>query len=342
MPSVIDLFCGAGGFSNGFERAGFTLRCGIDTNAHACATMRANHPPDTPILCAAVNSDVANIVCSSPCDVIVGGPPCQPFSQAHKRAEGTTRLTDPWLDDPRNGIPAFFAVVQRVLPRAFVMENVKQVRKYMDSHIEPQFLDALRQHYDIYNKVLDAQDYGVPQHRERFFIVGVPRGAPFAWPTPRETPVPVRTVLSDTLDPVGSPITAAIRYCRTPVLNRTLQSSYVVNGAGRPLNLDRPSPTITASTGGAHTHIIDRNRALQNYYDGLVEGTVVPRTGDVEDEAIRRLTMREMARIQTFDDAYVFEGPRTAVCRQIGNAVPPQLAYSIATSVRAALESITA
>lgn len=134
--------------------------------------------------------------------------------------------------------------------------------------------------------------------------------------------------------PVDEPNRAIVTYAKNPVLRPSPFAGMLVNGGGRPINLSQPSQTIPASAGGNRTHIVDEKGVLLKYHSHLMRGGAT-RSGLVEN--VRRLTLRESARIQSFPDHYQFLGEKSAQYRQVGNAVPPKLALAIAEELRKAL-----
>lgn len=331
--SVVSLYSGAGGLDLGFAQAGFDLRWAIDFDRHAISTYRHNlgeHAVCGDVLTNEPPSDAQP-------DVLIGGPPCQGFSVIGRM--------DP-TDDRSRHVFHFLDVVERLTPRAFVMENVKALavnhRWASTRHGLIQRARALG--YDVRILVLNAADYGVPQARERMFFIGVRDGIP---PRPVETtgtlPRTVREALA-TLPRVGEPgndaiCTARVIPARRPVMRPSpYRGSLLFNGSGRPLLLDGAAKTLPASMGGNATPIIDQDELdhgaepwVVEYHARLVSGgrplRRVPRR-------MRRITVQEAAALQTFPVSWQFQGPQVAQYRQIGNAVPPKLAEAVATAIR--------
>jgi DNA (cytosine-5)-methyltransferase 1 len=175
-PTVVDLFAGAGGIAEGFRQAGFRSVVGTDIDPDACATFGLNFPD-----AAVIHGDLrtpsvkaALLEAGDGADVVVGGPPCQAFSQVRNH----TRL----IDDPRNSLyKEFVDVVGRLLPAAFLMENVTGIdqmgfREQIAADLE---LDG---EYNVLPQVIDAADVGVPQTRQRLLFIGVRRGLGIAAP----------------------------------------------------------------------------------------------------------------------------------------------------------------
>lgn len=163
--------------------------------------------------------------------------------------------------------------------------------------------------------------------------------------TYRKKPQTVRTVIlsAGLYGTMNNPqtCTAKVSLAKHPVMRRSPYAGMLVNGAGRPINLDDIAPTLPASMGGNKTPIVDeealhdfkRPNWFYDYHSGLVSGTVSPLTSKVPS-TIRRLTIKECAAIQTFPIGYIFCGTKTQQYKQIGNAVPCRFAEAIAKSVR--------
>ncbi|MFD2787304.1 DNA cytosine methyltransferase [Hymenobacter rubripertinctus] len=317
--SSIDLFAGAGGLSIGLHQAGISSLYAVEYDKHAAKTFALKFP-DATVSCA----DVRTIDFSKyrgKVDVVCGGPPCQPFSSGGLRNAA---------EDARDMIPTFVEAVRVVAPRAFLMENVNGLtvgdrRLYLDSVLAK--LEDLG--YTITWRVVNAADYGVPQIRKRLIVIGVREGT-FTFPEPTHGPhrdfayVSSGEVLSTVVSQTKN--TAKITYARNPSLRPNPYHGQLYNGGGRPLDLEQPAPTLLASAGGNKTHFIADADSITAYHGHLSRGGG-PQTGDLP--GARRLTIEESAALQTFPLDMQFSGPQSSQYRQIGNAVPPHLAYVI-------------
>lgn len=337
--TAVSLFAGAGGLDLGFSRAGFDLLWAIDSDPHAVATYKANlgdHivqgklPDDGPPE-------------SLRPDLVIGGPPCQGFSVIGRM--------DP--DDPRSRhVHSFLDVVERLEPRAFCLENVKALaRGPRWKTVREALVQRARElEYRVELMVLSAVDYGVPQARERMFLVGVRGGSPLCpVPTTKNNPRTVREALS-TLPRLGEPgndtaTTAKVVPAAKPVMRPTAhRGSLLFNGSGRPLQLDGPAMTLPASMGGNATPIIDQEELedgaspwVVDYHRRLLKGGRPRKTAP---KRMRRISVEEAAALQSFPAHWEWRGPRGGRYRQVGNAVPPLLAECVAISLRGALEAI--
>ena len=329
-PRAFDIFAGAGGLSIGLEAAGFEICAGAEIDPDACETFAKAHPA-AEVVCGDVNalcSDVNKLSFTDwngQIDVLVGGPPCQPWSTGGKRL-GT--------DDPRDGWPVFVEALKQIRPKAFIAENVAGFAagaRKEHFHALVRTLEDLG--FKVQAKVVNAADYGVPQRRLRLLIVGTQK-VPFRFPDPThggQSDTPWLTA-GDVIgsDPIGEPNPSIITYARNPDLRPNSYDGHVYNGGGRPIDLSRPAPTLLASMGGNKTPWIDTLRMVPDYHARLMLGGA-PRNGKVP--GARRITVEEAALLQTFPPGMHFAGRRSSCYRQIGNAVPPKLAEVIGRAV---------
>ncbi len=339
----VSLFAGAGGLDVGFERAGVSVVLANEFDQYAAASWRANRPQNAD---AMIEGDIRDIMhrfdsLNGKVDIVFGGPPCQGFSVAGKM--------DP--NDPRSALVwSFLDVVEKIRPKCFLIENVKALGTLAKWESIRQGIvnRASELGYQVTYRVQIASDFGVPEKRERVFFVGV---RDFDGDINilyknldnyKKTPPTVREVLRCTgkYNSKTNPNTcsARISLAQKPVLRVSPYAGMLVNGAGRPVNLDACSPTLPATMGGNKTPIIDEN-ALQDpkatnwfvtYHQHLVSGN--PVLNEVPD-FIRRMTISEAAAIQTFPEKYIFCGPKGRHYCQIGNAVPCLMAEAMAKAI---------
>ncbi len=335
QPTVVSLFAGAGGLDLGFRQAGFDVIWANEVRRDAAATYRSNLGNHL------AEGDVKGIRSEEipACDLVIGGPPCQGFSVAGKM--------DP--EDPRSElIWQFVRVVRDKKPTAFVMENVKALgtlEKWADiRNLLVRRFEALG--YDVDQRVLDASRFGVPQQRERVFFIGTRRGeASRLYPEPASQSLSVRVALR-TLPAFGQPgnnsiCRAIIVPAKRPVMRPSPYAGMLFNGLGRPIRLDSPAPTLPASMGGNKTPIIDQH-AMETGEPNWAEGYHAHLKAGGEPYAtvparMRRLTVEECAVIQSFPATYRFSGGQSSRFCQIGNAVPPLLAFHVAANLKACL-----
>lgn len=346
-PRLVSLFSGAGGLDIGFTMAGFAPVFANEIDAFAAETYNSwvedaltEHPhlsfPEHRVAVGDITK-IGRLPGPGDAEVVIGGPPCQGFSVAGRMDPNDPRSKHVWN---------FLEVVAKVQPRTFVMENVKAlaVNARWSGLKEDLIKKAENLGYKTSLNVLNASDYGVPQARERMFLVGV-RDSSTPMPVPPPVSTESRPSLRSALESLpdwGSAgndtiCTARITPARNPVLRKSPFAGMLFNGQGRPMDLERPAPTLPASMGGNRTPIIDQVQLLhgedswvRSYHASLVTGGSPI---DVVPDRLRRITVEEAAAIQTFPPNMKWCGPQSARYRQIGNAVPPILGYHVARSL---------
>lgn len=348
MPRFVSLYTGAGGLDLGFIAAGFTPVFANDINADAMKTYAAAMnviAKRTAVLFdhKIVTGDIRQVeqLPARGCaELVIGGPPCQGFSVAGKM--------DP--NDPRSRhVFDFLAMVERVEPKAFVMENVKALarNKRWAGTIADVRKQAEKIGYKTYLEVLNSADYGVPQTRERMFLVGFrDSGVEYEYPAPTvQKHIGVAQALRSlpAMEQPGNDQTckAKVTAAKEPILRQSPFAGMLFNGQGRPMDMNRPAPTLPASMGGNRTPIVDQETLetgakqwVVTYHDSLMDGGKVATT---IPSRLRRITVQEAAAIQSFPKDMPWHGSQSSRYRQIGNAVPPKMAYAVASSVAVAL-----
>ena len=296
QETVIDLFSGCGGLSLGFEAAGYRT-IGYECLASASNTYNKN-------LKGICHTTMLTIGYDYPkADIVIGGPPCQPFSVRGKQKG---------IQDARDGFPIFIDAIARIKPRLFLFENVRNLslshKWYLDLIIE----ELQKFGYNIDYKILNAVDYGVPQNRQRIVVVGYK--TKFNFPSPEKYHLCVQDAISDTMYeiPDGCKFLTASQ-------DEYIAKYEAASKCKRPRDLhpDKPARTITCRNLAGATSDMHRIRLL--------------------DGRRRRITEREAARLQSFPDWFEFCGTETERFNQIGNAVPPMLAYRLACAVKKSL-----
>ena len=332
----ISLFSGAGGMDIGFRKAGIDIIWANDLDKQALNTYKRNF--DSHIVFGDITEIPSFKIPDS--DIIFGGPPCQGFSVAGKMSPTDERSRLIW---------DFARIVRDKRPQVFIMENVKNlVINERFKEVKEKLLRTFREMgYSTEVKVLNSKNFGVPQSRERAIFIGVLKKMNLDGLSlfPKESSKKEITV-RDTLAGLSTPgkngnsekCHAKIVPAKNPVMRRSPYAGMLFNGQGRPLDLDRPSITMTASMGGNKTPFIDEkflnNQSKRNwveqYHERLQKGAKpLKKTPDF----LRRITVFETALLQSFPSNYIFEGSQCSQYRQIGNAVPPKLAYAIAKQV---------
>ena len=347
--SAISLYTGAGGLDYGFEAAGFCTRVAVEFEQDCCATLRAN--TDWNVIEKDIHRTSSDEILDAAgletgqADVLFGGPPCQPFSKSAYWMNGDTKR----LGDPRaNTLAAFMRVVEDTLPRVFLLENVHGISY---SGKEEGFLllaDLMANinrrkgtQYEMSWAVLNSASYGVPQMRQRFFLVSHRDGGRFQFPEPTHHLPSSRTQRTPDLFDISlaSPVTAWDAIGKV-----TPDPSEKLHVMGRWADL---LPSIPE--GENYLWHTNRKGGLQlfgwrtRFWGFLLKlaksrpsWTLQAQPGSAIGPfhwENRRLGVEEMARIQTFPGGLTYEGGRTSVQKQLGNAVPSLMAEVLARAI---------
>jgi DNA-cytosine methyltransferase len=350
---VIDLFAGAGGLSQGFRDAGFDIISAVEINKNLSQTYKENFPK-TKIF----EEDIIKIKSKSllskhsSVDVIIGGPPCQGFSMSGKRI----RNNGIFLNDKRNVLfKEFVRIIKELKPKVFIMENVPGILNIFEGKTKNQILSIFKSiGYETKVKVLLAADYGVPQIRKRAFFIGNNLGIDpdfFFPPIDNKDYVTVKDAIFDLPFIESGEGEFKSLYKKKPLTEyqkmMRKNSNFLYNhictkhddkvisiikmlkeGEGRN---SLPAKLRTKSIhSGSYMRIVKDKPAytITTRFDTPPVGRVT------HPVANRALTAREAARLQSFPDNFIFFGKKTHVGIQIGNAVPPLLAYKIAKNLR--------
>jgi DNA (cytosine-5)-methyltransferase 1 len=347
-PTAIDIFAGCGGATLGFRNAGFEIRAAVELDSVACSTYRMNHSEvnllecDVRRLTADQILSAANLE-SGQTTVLLGCPPCQGFSRHRLKGAG--------LNDPRNSLVNIFAeLVTAMSPPFFVFENVPGIIKSAASPWYSAKKMLMDIGYHITEGIIDAVNYGVPQHRRRFAAVGCRLPSvnmslpPKTYRPPKEhSNLPVWRTVRDAigeLPPLG-------------------------NGEASPDDLLHHVPTHKDTTlerfrliphnGGSRSSLppemqLNCHRGYRGHLDvygrffwdkpanTVTGGCIQPSKGRfLHPDQDRALSLREAARLQGFPDDYQFKGNKQQIALQIGNAVPPPLACALALGIKEVL-----
>lgn len=376
-PAVIDLFAGAGGLSYGLAMAGLFPAAALEIHPHAALTYQRNHHR-SPILVKDARTTTANELLelasatsrrvrrSGTIDCLVGGPPCQGFSFAGSKDRS----------DSRNTLPLeFVRLVRQLRPAVFVFENVYGLVKLYKGAAFRQILSELESipGYRISHEVISAQTFGVPSMRKRVLVVGTVRSSPFAFPEPTHAAgdqvslelgpprlpcITAGEALSD-LDSLEEPGESTMEYklpATAPYQRWARRRATELYNHQSTAHSKRVVETFALIPQGKGPESLppslrSKKDGLQRIHPDRVCRAILSAPEDLIHYSRDRIpTVREQARLQSFPDNFVFMGQRTSgnqnrkagYCsqtQQVGNSVPPLLAYAIGRSIRAHLGS---
>ncbi|MCX8186290.1 MAG: DNA cytosine methyltransferase [Sulfolobales archaeon] len=311
-PSLVDLFCGAGGFGRGFYDLGFNVVYAVDYNKASARSYKSNIPTAT-VLCEDLRdlscNDLKGMVGVDDVDVVIGSPPCEPFTAANSR-----RMKDPldrlYKDPTGSLVLTFIEFVGCLNPKVFIMENVPAI-------LDGELRDALRNEfklvdYSVYFNVLRAEDYGNPSKRTRVFISNI-----YLKPKPVNSFTTVLDAISDLPEPSEDP----------PIPNHELPPNLSFRKLRKVSKL-RWGSSLTMYEG------VDKlipNLIRLNPY--RVAPTVLGASRFIHPFENRLLTVREQARLMSFPDDHVFLGSKDEQYNQVGEAVPYVLSKVLAYEV---------
>lgn len=344
-PTVVDLFAGVGGMSLGFRQVGFEVIFANEFDREIADAYSRNHPETKMVVCDIRQLDIPGnfVSIKSSVDVVIGGPPCQGFSQKGSRKT---------IHDERNFLfRNFVEVVKYIEPKYFVMENVPNLLTNEGGLFKRELIELFEElGYSVSAEVLNAADFGVPQTRRRAILIGKKGNSPLRPPRPTGEDNTVWDAIGDlnflnsgegqlvsdyqlkTFTDYQSQMRGKSKVlrnhiatkhskiaiermmlippnCTEKVLPQEHQTKSIYSGTWTRLNADGKAPTITTR------------------FD-------TPSSGQFTHPYLHRaLTVREAARIQSFPDDFEFSGTKMSQMRQVGNAVPPKIAKSIAVVI---------
>lgn len=352
--NAISLYTGAGGLDLGIEAAGFETRVAVEIEPDAVATLRANRSWE--IIDQDIHSDAATskqilargALKAGDVDLLVGGPPCQPFSKSGYWARGDSRR----LSDPRaTTLEAYLRVLRDTQPRAFLIENVPGLAfsgKSEGIELLQRTIDAINleigTRYSFHAAIVRAVEHGVPQDRQRVFIVGARDGSEFTFPTPTHA-APSGAAIDQTalLDHEGALLPYSRAWDAIGHLEADDDPALKVGGKWADLLASIPE-------GSNYLHHTDRGAGVplfgwrRRYWSFLLKlskrlpsWTLTANPGSAIGPfhwRNRRLSTEEMLRLQTFPSDYRIVGNRRSAQRQLGNAVPSAVSERLALEIR--------
>lgn len=365
VHKVIDLFAGCGGFSVGFENAGYNIIKAVEFDKEIADSYSHNHKGT--IVFA---EDIGKIAdedhfTRKESEVIVGGPPCQGFSMAGARI----REKNTFINDPRNFLFRHYVnVVKIVRPKVFLLENVKGILSKDKGAIFQEIVETFENSenfegdkYYLHYKLCKAIDFGIPQKRERVVVIGVLNNdfdIDELFNSTREyirkidndffTPVSLKNAISDIPEPTidGQ---AFLKPSTSKYQDYLRRGNKIKNHIASKHNNIATDRMRKIDVGGNWKDLDEDIHSVHSGAYGRLDWELptmtittrfdTPAGGRfIHPESDRTLTPREAARVQSFPDDFEFIGSKTSICKQIGNAVPPKLAYFLANAVKILLD----
>lgn len=342
---VADLFAGVGGLSLGFEQAGYDITFAVEFDKDIAAAYEKNHAGTT-----VYNTDISKLDPQAlkkrhgKIDVVVGGPPCQGFSQKGKRLS---------VKDDRNFLfRQYVRFVDVLRPKFFVIENVPNIVTTANGYFKREIIKEFSElGYVVKADVFDVSDYGVPQQRRRAVFIGELGENKVRFPRPVGKRVTVNDAISD-MPPLESGEGVDIATYRAPASNayQRLMRKGVCGGVRNHQATAHSKIALTRMRmipKGMGKEVLPPEHRTKSIYSGtwcrLIEDDVAatittrfdtPSSGRFTHPTQNRcITVREAARLQSFPDSFVFYGTKTSQMKQVGNAVPPLFATAIAKEI---------
>ena len=336
---IIDLFCGIGGLSLGFEQAGFEVCAAVDMWADAVKTYNHNRKEKVAKVISVEDfneKELSSIIATEKITGIIGGPPCQGFSTVGKRE----------IDDPRNKMYLeFYKAVKLVNPDFFVIENVKGMLTLNKGAFVKDLLKRFGEDglgYTISYQLLNAADYGIPQNRYRVFYVGI-KNKKFVFPEPFDYKLTAKDGISDlegaTQEKYGSEPQNDFQRAMRGNIKKPLNQDYTTH-------TEKTISIISQVPDGGNIrdlpeeiwHVRKYNKAFERMGTFKPSNTIDTGHRNYFHYSEPRIpTVRESARIQSFPDSFEIRGTRGSQYKQVGNAVPPMLSKIIAERIKTEL-----
>lgn len=339
-----DLFSGVGGLSQGFISAGFEIAFAIEFDKDIAYAYAQNHPGTEMINEDICGVDVEEVKKRHPhVDLIMGGPPCQGFSQKGKRLN---------LNDPRNFLfQQFVRFVDSYRPKYFVLENVPNIITTSNGYFKNQIIESFSKlGYTVNCGVLSASDFGIPQDRHRAVFIGVLGSEGIELPEAPNKKVTIEESIYD-LPFIGSgegeEVSKYTKKATTDYQKMLRGKTKILYNHVATKHSDLALERLSMIPKGAGREVLPAEHRTKSIYSGtwcrLLEDGIAPTittrfdtpsSGRFTHPILNRcLTVREAARIQSFPDSVRFYGNKTSQMKQVGNAVPPLLAYAIAQQI---------
>lgn len=346
LPSVMDLFCGAGGSALGFKKAGFSIALGVDVDSASIANFERNLDSRT------LTKDMFNVkakdllkaseLSAGETTLVLGCPPCQGFSSLNGSGD----------NDPRNALVHRFAdIVHELHPMFFVFENVPGIMEE-ESYFGSMLERLEKAGYQTRQELVDMRDHGVPQRRKRVVVVGCRDRnimARFSFPAPSHSRIPVdgreswctvRDAIKDLPPLAVGQVSKVPNHVAGGHTEKTMKRIRAVPKDGGSRRKMPKRLWYECHKGGNGFNDVMGRMAWDKPSPTITSGCCNPTRGRfLHPTANRAITPREAARLQTFPDGYVFSGTREQICSQIGNAFPPLYAEKLARNILKAIGS---
>jgi DNA (cytosine-5)-methyltransferase 1 len=343
--NIIDLFCGCGGLSYGFMKAGHSVILGVDNDEMSLKTFQKNHPGSKGVNINLFDKDAVKKIIKEikgkKIDLIIGGPPCQGFSLTGTRN----------FDDKRNGLYlTLLKTVEVIQPRGFLIENVPGMATLYKGSVKDEIIKRCeKMGYNVTCKVLVAADYGVPQIRKRLVFIGLrSEYGKFEFPKPTHTPekyISCANAISDLPsreNEVGLEIDNYILSAKTDYQREMRENSQKLYNHVAAVHSDKVKKVIALVPEGKNYKSLPKgvgehrkfHEAWTRYASNRPSKTIdTGHRNHFHYKWNRVPTVRENARLQSFPDTFIFYGSKTQQFRQVGNAVPPLLGFNIAKKI---------
>lgn len=344
--NVIDLFCGCGGLSYGYQEAGCNVILGIDNNETALKTFEKNHPGSKGLKIDLLREDfvdeIKKNIGEKQVDIVIGGPPCQGFSLTGSRNP----------DDIRNKLyKAMFITAKAFKPKAIMIENVPGIQRLYEGKFYKLIVDEFNKlgDYNFDSKILYAPDYGVPQIRKRIFIVGIRKGlGDVSFPKPKLAEneyISTKDAIGDLPSLENEPEQEDFNYELEPFSEYQKlmrKGSKMIHNHLVTKHTQEVKDVISLVPDGGNFKDLPKgvgesrkfNEAWRRYDSSKPSRTIdTGHRNHFHYKYNRVPTVRENARLQSFPDKFIFLGSKTEQYRQVGNAVPPLLSKSVAEEI---------
>jgi DNA (cytosine-5)-methyltransferase 1 len=359
IPVAIDLFCGAGGLTEGLKKAGFLVVSGVEKDLSAAETYAFNHPEVNLIKEDIKKLDVTSIlkgtgVKRTEVDLLAGGPPCQGFSVSNMKSRN--------MKNPNNQlIYEFIRITKEMNPKWVLLENVAGLRLFKEHKLVDELIEYFSTlNYKMEAVVLNAVNFGVPQNRERFFLIGTRTKSKLNFVEKLKSikikkPISVKEAISDLPELNNGNLICEIQYSKSPQneyqrrmreqLNKKVKNNLVSNNSALVLErykcIDQGEnwKSILKRRPELMTNYEDPSRCHSGIYKRLVEERPSIVISNYRKNMLihpiqdRGLSVREAARLQSFPDHYIFKGLLSHQQQQVANAVPPLLGEKVAREI---------